>query len=130
MDEGLAGSLIGQRVDDTYGARIGKVEGVYLDSASGEPRWLLVRRGRMTGEWVIVPCGDFVAGGGHVWLPIEREVIRTAPVPQDRGPLSARSERRLCDHFEAIAADRAAELEGAADEAITAHLRVEVPVRA
>lgn len=130
MDQGLVSSLIGQRVDDTYGSRLGKVEGVYVDASSAEPRWLLVRRGRMTGETVIVPCDDFVAGGGHVWLPIERDVIRAAPVPETTGPLTARAERRLCDHYGVAAGERASELQGAADQAITSVLRAEAPVRA
>lgn len=122
--------MLGQRVDDTYGARIGRVEGVYVDAKDGEPRWLLVRRGRMTGEWAIVPSGDYVAGGGHVWLPIERDVIRSAPVPEERGPLTARAERRLCDHYGTVTAQRASEIAGSEEHATTAELLTESTVNA
>ena len=46
---------IGSRVDDIYGASIGKLEDIWMDPDSGEPLWLLVRDGRIGGRHTLVP---------------------------------------------------------------------------
>ena len=70
---------IGSRVDDIYGASIGKLEDIWMDPDSGEPLWLLVRDGRIGGRHTLVPFAQAASGAGHVWIPFEREVVRGAP---------------------------------------------------
>ena len=41
---------IGSRVDDINGVAIGRLEDVWIDPATGEPRWLLVKEGRFGGR--------------------------------------------------------------------------------
>ena len=66
-------SWLGMRIDDAYGARVGDVDDVYLET-DGTPRWIFTRPGR-----VLVPAQEAVAGAGRVWVPYEKETIRNAP---------------------------------------------------
>lgn len=66
-------SWLGMRIDDAYGARVGDVEDVYLETA-GTPRWLFARPCR-----VLIPAEEAMAGAGRVWVPYEKELIRGAP---------------------------------------------------
>jgi hypothetical protein len=79
---------IGSRVDDIYGASIGKLEDIWMDPDSGEPLWLLVRDGRIGGRHTLVPFAQAASGAGHVWIPFEREVVRGAPAVRPSAPLS------------------------------------------
>lgn len=111
---------VGLRVDDAYGARIGRVEGVYADTR-GEPIWLLVRRGRFGDERALVP----IAGAAHddeaVRVPYERQAVAAAPpAPADVRTLTARAELALTLHYGV--ADRLPALRGAGGGAMTARL--------
>ena len=97
---------VGARLDDMGGAGVGKVEGLYVDAQTGEPVWLLVRVGRF-GRHSLVPALDAVAGGGHVWVPYAREVLRGAPKIDPGQALDAERERELSGHYGTA---RAAEL--------------------
>jgi PRC-barrel domain len=66
-------SWLGMRIDDAYGARVGDVDDVYLES-DGSPRWIFARPGR-----VLIPAAEAMAGAGRVWVPYEKEQIKGAP---------------------------------------------------
>ena len=66
-------SWLGMRIDDAYGARVGDVDDVYLE-ADGTPRWIFTRPGR-----VLIPATEAMAGGGRVWVPYEKDMIKNAP---------------------------------------------------
>ena len=70
---------IGSRVDDIYGANVGRLDDVWIDPGTGMPRWLLVKEGRFGGRTTLIPFEDATAGAGHVWIPYERDVVRHAP---------------------------------------------------
>jgi hypothetical protein len=111
----------GFRLDDMSGATVGKVEGVYVDEASGRPEWLLARMGRF-GHHCLIPARDAVAAGGHVWVPYERGEIRKGPRIEAGKPLDRAAEQALLDHFGVgtAAAGRGAELADQDEGAITA----------
>lgn len=75
---------IGYRVDDVYGARVGRLENIYVDDETREPKWLVVRLGRFNGESGLVPIDDCVVGAGHVWVPFERAAIRQTAYEETR----------------------------------------------
>ena len=95
---------IGSRVDDIYGAAIGRLEDVWIDPGTGAPRWLLVKEGRFGGRSTLVPFGDATAGAGHVWVPYERDVVREAPQIEPGAPLTQQVETTLRNHYAANAA--------------------------
>jgi sporulation protein YlmC with PRC-barrel domain len=95
---------IGLRVDDIYGVAIGRLEDVWIDPGTGEPRWLLVKEGRFGGRSTLVPFSDATAGEGSVWIPYERDVVREAPQIEPGVPLTQQVEATLRNHYAANAA--------------------------
>jgi sporulation protein YlmC with PRC-barrel domain len=94
---------IGSRVDDIYGAGVGRIEDVWIDPGTGAPRWLLVKEGRFGGRSTLIPFEDATAGAGHVWVPYERDVVREAPEVQPGAPLTQELETALRAHYSATA---------------------------
>jgi hypothetical protein len=92
---------IGSRVDDIYGASVGRLEDVWIDPGTGAPRWLLVKEGRFGGRTTLIPFEDATAGTGHVWVPYEREVVRAAPEIEPGAPLTHQVEASLRSHYAA-----------------------------
>jgi len=76
---GEARAWIGNRVTDTLGVGVGRLEDIWVDAQSGEPAWLLIREGRFGSRHKLVPFEGATEGGGRVWLPYERDLIRSAP---------------------------------------------------
>lgn len=92
-----ARSWAGSRLDDIYGSGVGNVEDVYVDQQDFKPEWLLVHVGRGQHR-VLVPIAEAAAGAGHVWVPYEREAIRSAPAVAGTA-LTQVQELRLCEHY-------------------------------
>jgi len=90
---------VGCRVDDLYGARVGRVCAVYVDRATGEPLWLLVRTGRTRAIHQAVPVAGSACGNGHVWVPFLRGQIVSSPPIFVQRPVSTRVEAALCRHY-------------------------------
>ncbi len=95
---------IGSRVDDVYGASVGRLEDIWIDPGTGDPRWLLVKEGRFGGRSTLIPFEDASAGAGHVWVPYERDVVRGAPEVEPGAPLTQQVESALRDHYVSNAA--------------------------
>ena len=92
---------IGSRVDDIYGANVGRLEDVWIDPGTGAPRWLLVKEGRFGGRTTLIPFEDATAGAGHVWVPYEREIVGAAPEIEPGAPLTHQVEASLRSHYAA-----------------------------
>ena len=90
---------IGERLDDVVGAKVGRVKGLYLDAETREPLWMIVRLGRQK-RYAAVPLDQATEGGGRVWVPYERERIRSSPALSTDRPLAPALERALCEHYE------------------------------
>lgn len=93
-------SWIGCRLDDVYGAKIGRVCGVYVDRDTDEPRWLLVRTGRTRADYHAVPRSGAACGNGRVWIGLMRGNVLASPPIVVRRPLSRAMEAALCRHYE------------------------------
>jgi hypothetical protein len=110
---------IGLRLDEMSGARVGSVEGAYVDPDGGRPEWLLIRVARF-GDHRCVPAREAVAGARRVWVPWDRGAIRGSPKVEPNAPLTAAEELRLCSHYGIPAgAGRAMELAGVQPDATT-----------
>lgn len=110
----------GHTVDDLGGAEVGRVRGLFLDAASGDPSWLIVRQGRFKGTLVAVPLLDCAAAAGRVWIAHDRRTIAAAPVVDPTRPLLREHELTICAHFgigEGVG--RAAEVAPRAEGSIT-----------
>jgi len=107
-DVNAALGWVGQRIDDVYGGRLGKVEDVYVDGRSGEPVWLIVRLGRFGDDHMAVPAAEAVPGEGGVWVPYERQLVRSGGMVHPGRPLSRERDLELAAHFDVLAAREAA----------------------
>ena len=90
---------VGHRVDDVYGARVGRVEDVYVDPETGTPHWLLAKVARFGDDHALVPIDDTIAGAGHVWVPYERELIKRSGAHAKGMPIQKERELELCSLF-------------------------------
>ena len=97
-DASAALGWVGQRIDDVYGGRLGKIEDVYVDGRSGEPVWLMVRLGRFGDDHVAVPAAEAVAGEGGVWIPYERQLVRSGGTLDPGRPLTRERDLELAGH--------------------------------
>ena len=103
---------VGYKLDDITGTTAGRVEGVFVDTVSGEPAWLLIRIG-LLGRRTVVPYEMAAGGAEHVWVPFTREVIRNAPEVDPAVGLDPLAEAEVCGHYEIPAdAARSVALEG------------------
>lgn len=91
-------SLIGRKAYDRDGVRIGTVDEVYLDDATGSPDWAAVRTG-LFGRDSFVPLAPSTVVGGALRVPFERSLVRAAPVLGVGRHLSPAQELRLCHHY-------------------------------
>lgn len=88
----------GYRVDEITGHGVARVEGLFVDAASGEPAWILVKLGRF-GKVVPISIRECAAAAGRVWTPHDREVIRNAPAVDPTLPLNREQEQQILDYY-------------------------------
>ncbi|HET9185671.1 MAG TPA: PRC-barrel domain-containing protein [Solirubrobacterales bacterium] len=113
---------VGADVAELGGGTIGQVQGLFVDSDSGEPAWLVARLGGWRKARVVaVPFATCAGGPFGVWVAQEADAIRSAPVVDPRRPLRREHELTICAHFgigEAVG--RAAQVAGRDDGDVTA----------
>ncbi|MEU7106098.1 PRC-barrel domain-containing protein [Streptomyces stramineus] len=91
-------SLIGRKAFDRNGAKIGTVDEVYLDDATGEPEWAAVRTG-LFGRDAFVPLEPSVVVDDALRIPYERSLIKDAPDFGVGRHLSPEQELQLYHHY-------------------------------
>ncbi|WP_051761512.1 PRC-barrel domain-containing protein [Microbispora rosea] len=89
-------------VHDLNGDKIGEVAQVFLDDATGRPKWLCVKTGLLRTKETFVPLHEANLTAGHVEVPYDKEHVKSAPdVDLDAdGHLSAEQERELYRHYD------------------------------
>ncbi|KNB52146.1 PRC-barrel domain-containing protein [Streptomyces caatingaensis] len=91
-------SLIGRRAYDRDGTRIGTVDEVYLDDATGAPRWAAVRTG-LFGRDAFVPLEPSVLENDTLRVPYAHTLIKQAPDLGVARHLSPTQELLLHHHY-------------------------------
>ncbi len=91
-------SLIGRKAFDRDGVRIGTVDEVYLDDATGEPEWAAVRTGLFSRD-AFVPLEPSRLDGDVLRVPFERALIKDAPDFGVGRHLSPEQELQLYHHY-------------------------------
>ena len=129
MDEAAArptavetSSWIGAELAELNGAPVGRVQGLYVDSGSGEPTWLIARLGRRRRARVVaIPFSSCAGAPFGVWVAQKADSIRSAPVVDPTRPLRREHELAICAHYgigEGVG--RAAAVAGRDEGALTA----------
>jgi hypothetical protein len=113
---------VGSDVTDLDGDVAGQVHGFFIDAVSGVPAWLIVQIGRRrSARLIAVPMRDCAGAGFGVWVAVEGELLRKAPVVDPERPLRREHELTICAHYGAgEGSGRAAEVAGRAEGSVTA----------
>ncbi|MYV72375.1 PRC-barrel domain containing protein [Streptomyces sp. SID1046] len=91
-------SLIGRKAFDRNGTKIGTIDEVYLDDATGVPEWAAVRTGLFSRD-AFVPLEPSELVGDTLRVPFERALIRDAPDFGVGRHLSPEQELQLYHHY-------------------------------
>jgi hypothetical protein len=67
----------GLQVDGIEGT-LGRVAGLHVDARDGEPRWVVLRLGRLAG-CTAIPFEHVAEGAGKLWAAYPRDLVREAP---------------------------------------------------
>jgi len=92
-------SLEGLQVLDNQGAKVGKVESIYLDVENGKPEWAAVKTGMFGGHETLVPLVDASATESEMTVPYTKDTIKNAPHHDPAGELSTQDEADLFHHY-------------------------------
>jgi len=95
----LAQQLMGRRVTDQQGDKIGKVGQVYLNDATGEPEWLTVSTGLFGTRESFVPLREADYSGDDVVVPVSKNVVKDAPTVENDGHLEPADEDALYRYY-------------------------------
>ncbi|MFJ6698777.1 PRC-barrel domain-containing protein [Streptomyces sp. NPDC091272] len=91
-------SLIGRKAFDRNGTKIGTVDEVYLDDATGVPEWAAVRTGLFSRD-AFVPLEPSSLEGNTLRIPFEKSLIKDAPDFGVGRHLSPEQELQLYHHY-------------------------------
>ncbi|MEU5365045.1 PRC-barrel domain-containing protein [Streptomyces sp. NPDC005925] len=91
-------NLIGRKAVDRTGSRIGTVDEIYLDDATGEPEWAAIRTG-LFGRDAFVPLEPSELVEGTLRVPFDRALIKGAPDFGVGRHLSPEQELQLYHHY-------------------------------
>ena len=89
----------GRKAVDADGTKVGTIEDIYLDRASGEPEWAAVKTGLFGTNVSFVPIQDARTGDGDIRLGYTKDQIKDAPNIDADGQLSTEEEQRLYQHY-------------------------------
>src|SRR2546430_10341146 len=91
---------VGVELFDSNGERIGKVQDVYLNEATGRPEWLRVAVGLMGVRSTLVPLQRLEDDKGKLTICHEKKFVLAAPVYREPcGSLPPADEARLYEYY-------------------------------
>jgi sporulation protein YlmC with PRC-barrel domain len=90
--------LIGRKAFDREGMKIGTIDEVYLDDATGSPEWAAIRTGIFSRD-AFVPLEPSDLVDGVLRVPFERALIKNAPDFGVGRHLSPAQELQLYHHY-------------------------------
>lgn len=103
---------MGRRVNGSDGAKVGKIDDIYLDDATGQPEWMAVTTGWFGTRVSFVPLSTARFEGDDVVIPYDKDTVKASPHAERDGHLSPEEERRLYEHYGIEYSDETTELAG------------------
>lgn len=92
--------VIGQTAYDREGGKIGRIGNVYVDDASGEPKFLTVHTGLFGSRESFVPVTAAQVDDGKVVVAFAKETVKDAPqVDAHDGHLDPEQEREVFEFY-------------------------------
>jgi uncharacterized protein (TIGR02271 family) len=90
---------VGRTAVDPDGDKVGKIDEIYLDRASGQPEWMTVKTGLFGSRTSFVPLRSASPSGDDVAIGYTKAQVKDAPNVDNDGALTDEEERRLYDHY-------------------------------
>ena len=110
-------SLTGAPVHGSDGAKLGKVEAVYLDNDTEAPEWVAVKSGLFGSHVSIVPLSQGSWDGNALTVPFDKDAIQAAPHHDPDAALSPQDEDDLYRHYGLTGTQQPAASDGRRDRA-------------
>ncbi|QFG68058.1 PRC-barrel domain-containing protein [Ornithinimicrobium pratense] len=92
-------ALYDAEVLDQAGVKVGPLDRVYLDNATGVPAWVLVRTGWLGGRRVFCPLTNAEVVGTQIRVPYPVGMIKDAPEIPAVEHLTEDEEEQLYDYY-------------------------------
>ena len=92
-------TLFGATVTGTDGDKIGKVDEVYLDNASGDPEWVSVKTGLFGSNVSLLPLAEATVSGDTITVPFDKAKVKDAPHHDPGSELSETDEADLYRYY-------------------------------
>ncbi|AZM57466.1 photosystem reaction center subunit H [Streptomyces sp. WAC 01529] len=92
-------NLIGRKAFDRDGAKIGTIDEVYLDDATGAPEWAAIRTGLFSRDAFVPLEPSELVADGTLRIPFDRALIKDAPDFGVGRHLSPAQELQLYHHY-------------------------------
>ncbi|HWH96147.1 MAG TPA: PRC and DUF2382 domain-containing protein [Baekduia sp.] len=90
----------GATLVDSAGEKIGTIDEIYLDRASGQPEWAAVKTGLFGMRSSFVPISSASpSGAGELRVDVTKDQVKDAPQIDADGELSPQEEQRLYTHY-------------------------------
>src|ERR687897_2377665 len=89
----------GRNVVDQEGAKVGRLEEIYLDQHTGRPEWLLIHTGLFGTKSSFAPLAGAQVDGEDVRIGYSKQEVKDAPSVEADGELSQEEEARLYAHY-------------------------------
>lgn len=92
-------NLIGRKAFDQHGTKIGTIDEVYLDDATGAPEWAAIRTGLFSRDAFVPLEPSELKSDGTLRIPFDRSLIKDAPDFGVGRHLSPEQELQLYHHY-------------------------------
>ena len=92
-------TMNGAPVHGSDGAKLGKVDSVYLDNDTSKPEWAAVKSGLFGGHVSLVPLRQGSWDGSTLTVPFDKDALQTAPHHDPDAELSPADEDELYRHY-------------------------------
>lgn len=90
---------IGHKLVDGDGHKIGNINDIYVDDATGQPEWLAVSTGLFGSKVSFVPLEGCTADGDNLVSPYSKDQVKDAPNAEADGGLEPDEEDALYSHY-------------------------------
>ena len=90
---------IGHQAVDSAGEKVGTIETLYFDDASGEPEWLAIKTGLFGTKQSFAPIAGATNEGDDLRLAFTKDQVKGAPTVDPDGHLEADEEAALYQHY-------------------------------
>jgi len=91
---------VGRAAVDANGDKIGRIEELYMDDATGQPEWLAIKTGLLGTKLSFVPMAGATNSGDDLQVPYSKDLVKDAPNVEADGHLEPEEEAALYRHYD------------------------------